>query len=413
MERPPPAQASQPRYETEDGRGDGCRAELDAGAEIEIENEPRPGLDGKRKRRPRPGRAKRRREAKVRAILRAEAALFGGGGISADPAAGEAALVAAGTPLDRHAAPPGAVARRRDARRRAGGGEGKGEEGGDSDDDDGLDPTDQRRLAAQLGFVPGNAVAVAARLGDCPELRPLLSGAFLGGGGTAAARDPAVLRLYPLAMRDAYAGGRADGRRFKSRKRGSVSEGRGEAAGAFSSAVVEPFPTMYWLTDPRLRVLVSRVEVSTDLGVRGMEERIAADPAHGEAMARAHLAYGTERWELLTEGDRADVERSGWEGALGKGRGVAGIAVGGRRRRAGGAGPGLGPGVKCLHAHAAHYLAGGTDNVVGRWTMREVGRMLRERERERRAEMEAEAEAEAGAEAEGGDATAVPIAAAP
>merc|ERR1712238_195098 len=58
----------------------------------------------------------------------------------------------------------------------------------------------------------------------------------------------------------------------------------------------------------------------------------------------AHLSYGNERWATLTHHDKETIiYPRKWEGAIGPERGVAGI----RRYET----------VKCLHAHAAHYLA--------------------------------------------------------
>jgi uncharacterized protein len=223
---------------------------------------------------------------------------------------------------------------------------------------------------------------------------------------------PVVLQLYPLVYRDEYTGGRADGRKVaKGRKRRLARKGpnddgdsdeisiRGDdgkdhdgsedapsnsqiilvATDSLSSnidtetvdVVVEPFPTIYWLTHPLLRVWISQLELD-GLGVR-LQQRLAApgNEALLERMKRAHEAYAMERVQLLTPADVALVEARHWEDALlTTSRGVAGV----RNPRA----------VKCLHAHAAHYLSGAasngsSDNVVGEWVMQEVHRMLKER----------------------------------
>ena len=107
-----------------------------------------------------------------------------------------------------------------------------------------------------------------------------------------------------------------------------------------------------------------------------MEQRIRNNPNYLAQMQRAHASYGRKRWELLTNDDRADVLQRGWKKALDERRGVAGINMEGGCDR-----------VKCLHAHAAHYLAqiaeregagegaaeGEDDlNLVGKWTMEAV-----------------------------------------
>eukprot|EP00555_Chaetoceros_dichaeta_P001909 CAMPEP_0198278188 /NCGR_PEP_ID=MMETSP1447-20131203/66250_1 /TAXON_ID=420782 /ORGANISM="Chaetoceros dichaeta, Strain CCMP1751" /LENGTH=105 /DNA_ID=CAMNT_0043973257 /DNA_START=510 /DNA_END=827 /DNA_ORIENTATION=- len=95
-------------------------------------------------------------------------------------------------------------------------------------------------------------------------------------------------------------------------------------------------------------------------------------------MEQAHVSYGTNRWELLTNEDMADiVSKWHWEGALGNERGVAGI----RKHNT----------IKCLHAHAAHFLAqnsswigcaatetvGEGENIVGRWAVEAMEEMLK------------------------------------
>jgi uncharacterized protein len=94
-----------------------------------------------------------------------------------------------------------------------------------------------------------------------------------------------------------------------------------------------PMPTRYWLVDPALRVLVGRLEAAG-----GVKE--AAEHVDGVALADAHRRYAAERDALVP---------SGWHGPRPSG------GVGGTRQ-----------GVKCLHAHLAWWLAGGSD-PVGAW----------------------------------------------
>ncbi len=89
-----------------------------------------------------------------------------------------------------------------------------------------------------------------------------------------------------------------------------------------------PMPTLYWLVDPELSRQVAGLESRG--GVRRLEA--AVDPTE---LAAAHAAYAAARDALVARGARAP---SG--------------GVGGTRE-----------GVKCLHAHVAHYLAGGDDPV--------------------------------------------------
>lgn len=96
-----------------------------------------------------------------------------------------------------------------------------------------------------------------------------------------------------------------------------------------------PFPTLYWLTCPLAATRIGRLEGAG--GVKRMETKAESDPVFGHALERAHAEYEAERDAL--------VSRVGPPQPSG--------GVGGTTR-----------GVKCLHAHYAHHVAGG-DNPVG------------------------------------------------
>jgi len=87
-----------------------------------------------------------------------------------------------------------------------------------------------------------------------------------------------------------------------------------------------PFPTLYYLTDPRLTAEASRQEAEGLM--RGMSERILADPELAAAYRRAHESYLAERDAI----ESLDTDFSG----------------GGMPER-----------VKCLHVLIAHALAKG------------------------------------------------------
>lgn len=89
-----------------------------------------------------------------------------------------------------------------------------------------------------------------------------------------------------------------------------------------------PFPTLYYVTCPRLTGAVSTLEASGLM--RAMTQRLAADPLLAAAYASAHESYLAARTRL------ADVPE------------VAGVSAGGMPGR-----------VKCLHVLAAHALAAG------------------------------------------------------
>ncbi len=94
-----------------------------------------------------------------------------------------------------------------------------------------------------------------------------------------------------------------------------------------------PMPTRYWLCEPHLRSAIGTLE--SEGGVRQAE---AAVPA--ATIAGVHRAYAAERDAALPAGHAGPAPSGG---------------VGGTRT-----------GVKCLHAHYAHWLAGG-DDPVGEW----------------------------------------------
>ncbi len=94
-----------------------------------------------------------------------------------------------------------------------------------------------------------------------------------------------------------------------------------------------PMPTLYWLVGRKEVQAVSRLEAAG--GVRRAVEEVPA-----EEIAQAHRAYAAERNASLVPRGESPAPSGG---------------VGGTRS-----------GVKCLHAHYAWWLAGGSD-PVGRW----------------------------------------------
>jgi len=303
----------------------------------------------------------------------------------------------------------------------------------DEDEDAVLDARDEHQLRLQLGFLPGNAICVTARLSS--EMMGMLhdnegddGGGMDDEGGSSEKKDshlapPSVLKLYPMAVRESYRGGKTDGRAFKGRRRGAMRVEESQDGGATESTdgqkkstpteedpkpkekckkerawvvescpasnshqsnndnvtsttispqnnepnnpnqnehpqkqqqqqqspqqIIEPFPTLYWLTSPLLRTLISKLEISKHHNVPQMEAKLRSSPSYLEQMERAHKSYGRRRWELLTPADQSNIVARGWQSALGEGRGVAGIRLAKERYDC----------VKCLHAHAAHYLA--------------------------------------------------------
>ena len=99
-----------------------------------------------------------------------------------------------------------------------------------------------------------------------------------------------------------------------------------------------PMPTLYWLCDPALRSAIGTLE--SEGGVRAAEDELGV-----EVIARAHAVYAAERDRSMPVDHLGPVPSGG---------------VGGTRQ-----------GLKCLHAHYAHWLAGG-DDPVGAWTHRNL-----------------------------------------
>ena len=381
------------------------------------------------------GRAARRRKVKARSINEAAQALLAGKGLNISSNSDESSdFLGLGTPQDRDLSLPGAVSRRREESQKYKKEHIQGEIGSN-----GWYPRDEEMLMAQLGFIPGNGISVSGRIQDLKSLYPNLfqllqsqsivqneskKKGFENKSSLMCNLDsPTVLKLYPLAIRDIFVGGKAGGRKFKSRKRGRYeiskdsiqgdgakeedilctnSEENGnkitkidngeqrktdtqgsennisnhdEGTSSFKNIVsndktIEPFPTMFWLTHPALRTLVSQLEIGSSHNVLKMEKALSLSLADSNQMKSAHLAYAKMRKSLLTPSDVEFIEKRKWEESIGIERGVAGI----RKYET----------VKCLHAHTAHYLGtlgidGGKKdaNIVGKWTVQAIENLIK------------------------------------
>lgn len=215
---------------------------------------------------------------------------------------------------------------------------------------------DEVALVGQIGFLPGNVVHISTRAEAVPCLNRKNDDNL---------HVPVVVQLYPMVMREKSSSDSSDGRRARSRKRKRPVEKSADEQVLEEKEIpiIEPFPTIYWLTHPTLRAAISKLELET-LGTK-LEQRLASEPRSMESMKRAHDSYGRERRRLLTASDLRLVTERNWESAFVVERGVAGIRNHGS--------------IKCLHAHAAHFLSGGPgsgDNIVGQWVMDEVEKMI-------------------------------------
>ena len=99
-----------------------------------------------------------------------------------------------------------------------------------------------------------------------------------------------------------------------------------------------PMPTLFWL------VGTSEVHAVSVLEAEGAVDQVEALIGL-DAIDDIHAAYGAQR-DALIPSDHAGPRPS--------------AGVGGTRR-----------GVKCLHAHLAHWLAGGSD-AVGEWVAQQL-----------------------------------------
>ncbi|QQE13392.1 DUF501 domain-containing protein [Planctomycetota bacterium] len=115
-----------------------------------------------------------------------------------------------------------------------------------------------------------------------------------------------------------------------------------------------PFPTLYWLTSPRLSVVLSDMERRG--AIDQLQQKIMSNGELEHQVADDHRAYINKRWDLLTQADRKVVEASPTLLETLRARGIGGISNFLM--------------IKCLHLHYAHHLAAlccdGNGSAVGR-----------------------------------------------
>ncbi|MGQ4878319.1 DUF501 domain-containing protein [Billgrantia sp. LNSP4103-1] len=110
----------------------------------------------------------------------------------------------------------------------------------------------------------------------------------------------------------------------------------------------KPFPTLYWLCSERLKIDISRIEASGV--IKQIESRLQQDADFLAAYHASHRDYVETRWRCMSEAQRSEVERLGYESVM-RERGIGGIANWDQ--------------VRCLHTQYAHHLCG--HNVIGQW----------------------------------------------
>lgn len=116
------------------------------------------------------------------------------------------------------------------------------------------------------------------------------------------------------------------------------------------------FPTLFWLTCPYLNRLVARLESSGH--VARWQQCLQEDAQLAAAMQQAHEHYAQQRREVVPDAVQSCLARSYAKHY----RVLMESGVGGIRNQ---------EGIKCLHTHLAHTLAGGP-NPVGQWTAQQI-----------------------------------------
>lgn len=118
-----------------------------------------------------------------------------------------------------------------------------------------------------------------------------------------------------------------------------------------------PAPTIYWLSCPYLNYKVDRLEADTNL-IKRLGDKLNDDASFKRAMNSAHEKYAEKRRKLLNDKKlkKAEIISEDLLNTI-KFSGVGGI----KDKN----------GIKCLHTHLAHFLAGG-DNPVGSFVFSEI-----------------------------------------
>lgn len=107
----------------------------------------------------------------------------------------------------------------------------------------------------------------------------------------------------------------------------------------------EVFPTLYWLSGPRRKEKVARIESRGY--IEEFEKELASAPKLKEEYEENERRYLTEQKDLLSEEEREFLRARGAMDALE--RGIGGIESDDH--------------IKCLHLHLAHEIA--EKNVIG------------------------------------------------
>lgn len=116
------------------------------------------------------------------------------------------------------------------------------------------------------------------------------------------------------------------------------------------------FPTLYWLTCPYLQRETARLESAGKIGE--FQAMVSEDQELNQRMATAHEEYARQRMEVVPTAVQEAMERNYAK----RYKVLRDSGIGGIRSQ---------EGIKCLHTHLAHYLAGG-NNPAGHWTATQI-----------------------------------------
>lgn len=109
----------------------------------------------------------------------------------------------------------------------------------------------------------------------------------------------------------------------------------------------KPFPSLFWLTCPRLHKAIAKIEQTA--WIKHLENTlIPEDPKLKEQLQKDHLRYQELRWQKLSEEEKNSASNAPYLESLRK-TGIGGVRDFSR--------------VRCLHMHYAHHLA--EKNVIG------------------------------------------------
>jgi len=118
--------------------------------------------------------------------------------------------------------------------------------------------------------------------------------------------------------------------------------------GGQASQAFEIFPTLFWLTCPKILQQISQLEYAGV--IKKLEELIQKDNSFRDKYHEAHRRYIEERWQILKEEDKEFLKKNDLVPSLLQ-RGIGGIKDFNK--------------IKCLHLHYAHHLA--RENIIGRF----------------------------------------------